>query len=379
MSDDGSQSTNLPLTENLPPHVSGAVFMPGVDAAVPAHYGNPVAEQRQLATRGVVDVSHRGVITISGPERLTWLHSLTTQHITELPVGGSTESLLLSPQGHVEHHLRLRHAEGTLWLTCEPGRSATIVTWLKRMQFMAQVEVSDVTDQWAACLVVGDTDTLADNGQLPAAITDALAAPACWTSAWPAVCDGGFAYGPETSEHPGSELGTIREVLIPRTELIDALTNSSEALCGHWAWEALRVAAWLPRDGFDTDHRTIPHEVDWLRSAVHLEKGCYRGQETVARVKNLGQPPRRIVFLHLDGSGHVLPETGAEITADGRKVGKILTTAQHHELGPIALAVVKRSAAPDADFLIGDIAAAQTPIVGQSEVATRPKLARLRH
>ena len=79
-------------------------------------------------------------------------------------------------------------------------------------------------------------------------------------------------------------------------------------LAGIWAAEALRVAAWRPRLGFETDHRTIVHEVDWLRTAVHLHKGCYRGQETVARVHNLGRPPRRLVFLHLDGSGHVLPD-----------------------------------------------------------------------
>lgn len=361
---------------DTPPHLPSAVFMPGTDAPVPAHYGNPLSEQRTLAQCGIVDVSHRGVVTVTGPDRLTWVHSLITQHIVDLPSGGSTESLILSPQGHVEHHLRMRHAGDILWLTCEPGRSADIAAWLQRMQFMAQVEVTDVSDRWAPLLVVGEP---ADVQSLPHAMSEALLSESSWTSTWPTVCAGGFAYGPQASEHAGGQLPLVREVLLPRAELLETLTACEQFVCGHWAWEALRVAAWLPRDGFETDHRAIPHEVDWLRSAVHLEKGCYRGQETVARVKNLGQPPRRLVFLHLDGSGHVLPEVGAEVLAGERKVGRVTSVALHHELGPIALAVVKRATAPDAQFLIGDISAAQEPIVGQSEVGPRPKLSRLRH
>ncbi len=134
-------------------------------------------------------------------------------------------------------------------------------------------------------------------------------------------------------------------------------------LAGTWAAEALRVAAWRPRLGHETDHRTIPHEVDWLRTAVHLHKGCYRGQETIARVHNLGRPPRRLVFLHLDGSGHVLPAVGSPLTLDGREVGRLTSVARHHEDGPVALGVVKRSVAEDVDLLVDGISAAQTVVV----------------
>ena len=103
---------------------------------------------------------------------------------------------------------------------------------------------------------------------------------------------------------------------MPRADLAAAVGD--RPLAGTWAAEALRIAAWRPRLGFETDHRTIAHEVDWLRTAVHLHKGCYRGQETVARVHNLGRPPRRLVFLHLDGSGHTLPARGDARELDGR-------------------------------------------------------------
>ena len=134
---------------------------------------------------------------------------------------------------------------------------------------------------------------------------------------------------------------------------------------GMMAYEALRIEALRPRLGKETDHRTIPHELDLLRTAVHLHKGCYRGQETVARVHNLGRPPRRLVFLHLDGSGHVLPEPGTDVMAPGnpRPVGQLTSVARHHEDGPIALALVKRSTPADVDLQVGDVAAAQTVIV----------------
>ncbi len=167
------------------------------------------------------------------------------------------------------------------------------------------------------------------------------------------------AYGP-VEGHPGAGR-PWRELIVPRAELAAAVGD--RPLAGTWAAEALRVAAWRPRLGFETDHRTIPHELDWLRTAVHLHKGCYRGQETVARVHNLGRPPRRLVFLHLDGSGHVLPAPGAAVTAGGREVGRLTSVARHYVDGPIALAVVKRSTPVDADLVVDGVMPRTTVIV----------------
>ncbi|NED80222.1 folate-binding protein, partial [Streptomyces sp. SID11233] len=116
------------------------------------------------------------------------------------------------------------------------------------------------------------------------------------------------------------------------------------------------------------DHRTIPHEVGWLANAVHLDKGCYRGQETVARVHNLGKPPRRLVFLHLDGSEVHLPPHGAPLRLatdgpDSRVLGFVTTSARHHELGPIALGLIKRNVPVDAPLLAEKTAAAQEVVV----------------
>jgi folate-binding protein YgfZ len=297
---------------------------------------------------GFVDLSNRGVVTITGPDRLSWLHSLTTQELTGLPPRTSTEALVLSPKGHVEHDLHLVDDGETTWITVEPGTAPTLTAWLDRMRFMLRVEVADVTDHWA---VLGE----------PIARESVEGEPIAWVDWWPRTGPTTARYAQvEDDAHPGSER-PWREVLVPRGRLEDHVAGWD--LAGTWASEALRVAAWRPRLHFETDHRTIPHEVDWLRTAVHLQKGCYRGQETIARVHNLGRPPRRLVMLHLDGSVHQLPARGAEVKNGERAIGFVTTTARHHELGPIALALIKRSTPLDTELTVDGVAAAQEVIV----------------
>jgi folate-binding protein YgfZ len=145
-----------------------------------------------------------------------------------------------------------------------------------------------------------------------------------------------------------------------------SLTTYAEAAgpaSGLWAYEALRIARGEPRLGLDTDARTIPNEVGWIGTAVHMDKGCYRGQETVARVHTLGRPPRRLTLLHLDGSENRLPPVGAELRSAEKVVGFVGTSARHHELGPIALAMVKRSVPLDAALEVDGLPVAQEVVV----------------
>ena len=337
-----TSTTTSPLLER-----PGAVHGQGADAGVAAHYGDPVREQRLLAEGlAAVDLSHRGVVTVSGPDRLSWLHSMTTQHVLGLAARTSRESLVLSPKGHVEHALHLVDDGETTWLSVEPGTASDLVSWLESMRFMLRVEVADVSDGWA---VLGE----------PLGAESAPGEALAWLDPWPGLVGNSVAYGP-LEGHPAAGRAW-RELLVPRDRLEAAVGD--RPLAGTWAAEALRVAAWRPRLGFETDHRTIPHEVDWLRTAVHLHKGCYRGQETIARVHNLGRPPRRLAFLHLDGSGHVLPDAGSAVLLGEREVGRVTTVARHHEDGPVALAVIKRSVAGDADLVVDGISAAQTVVV----------------
>ena len=332
----------------------GAVEDGGLDAGVAAHYGDPLREQRELARgNAVVDLSHRGVVTVSGPDRLSWLNTLSSQSVSDLQPGMSSELLLLSVQGRIEHDARIIDDGATAWLIVEAAEAPALASWLDRMKFMLRVEVADVSSEWAVAAA--------------AAPVPAWAQYRSWTDPWPNIGAGGYAYtGVPEDAHPGRDR-PWHEYLIPAAELEAAIDASGRTLAGTMASEALRIAAWRPRLGAETDDKTLPHELDLIRTAVHLAKGCYKGQETIARVHNLGHPPRRLVFLQLDGSQHTLPAAGSAVMLGERKVGTVTSVAQHYEMGAVALAVVKRSADPDAQLVVDDggelYAAAQEVIV----------------
>jgi hypothetical protein len=317
----------------------GAVPGDAPDAGVAAHYGNPYAEQRALAAgTGMVDRSHRGVVRITGPDRLSWLHSLSTQDLEHLEPGQSAETLILSPQGHIEHHLTLTDDGDALWAHVEPGTAGALLAFLESMRFMLRVEPADVTGDYAVLTVTGG---LPEAGPPP-----------------------GDALPPGTAAAVRGALGT--DLLVARGDLDRAATKFADGgltLAGMQAYEALRIAARRPRFGLDTDHRTIPHEVGWIESAVHLNKGCYRGQETVARVHNLGHPPRRLVFLHLDGSEDRLPQHGDPVQLEEATIGFVGSAARHYELGPIGLALIKRTTPVDATLQAAGLPAAQEVVV----------------
>jgi folate-binding protein YgfZ len=337
----------------------------------PQHYGNLLGEQQRLvAGDAIVDLSDRAVLTLTGEDRLTWLDSLTSQSIAHLAPGQSAETLLLNPTGRLEYDIRLVDDGVATWLLLEAAEAEGLAAWLRRMVFMLRVEITDRTADFA---------TIGTLGQPPVVAAAPNGVALVWTDPWSAVQSGGHQYS-LSIEHPSASW-SYREIVIERAELASV---STLPVAGTLALEALRIAAWRPRLATEVDERTIPHELDWLRTAVHLTKGCYRGQETIAKVHNLGHPPRRLVLLHLDGSEGVLPAHDDAVFAGETEVGRITSAALHYELGPIALAVVKRSTDPEADLLIHvdgvDIAAAQEVIVPPSAGAEAdiPRLPRLR-
>ena len=128
----------------------------GLDAGQPWHFGDPLREQRRLeAGDGAVDLSHRGVLTVTGPDRLSWLHSLTTQQLADLAPGVGVTTLVLSPQGHIEHALYGVDDGETFWAHTEPGAAAAAAAWLDRMRFMMRVEVADRSAEYAVAWIAG--------------------------------------------------------------------------------------------------------------------------------------------------------------------------------------------------------------------------------
>lgn len=325
-------------------------------SGLPLHVGSPIAEQRRLLAGSVV-LLPRDVLHLTGPDTLPWLDSITSQAIADLAPGASTETLVLSPEGRIEHVLRLLRGDDSgeveLWVLVDAGTGDALETWLTRMRFFKQVEITR-----PEVVVVGTAGAAAAG--LPPERT--------WVDGWPEVAPGGVRYGEPT----GEPWAWAEAVLTPA----EAAAIAADRFVGSMAADALRIAAGRPALA-EVDERTIPHELDWLTTAVHLAKGCYRGQETVAKVHNLGAPPRRVVLLHLDGSQNAPVAPGDEVVArpdaatEARVLGQITSVANHHELGPIALAVVKRSAPADEDLLVRtadgvDVAAAQQLLVPPS-------------
>jgi folate-binding protein YgfZ len=299
--------------------MSAVLVEDGPDKGAIWHFGEPVKEQRAIeAGTAWADLSHLSVIAVSGEDRLKWLHDLTTQFLTDLEVGLWKPAMILDPQGHVEYQFNLVDDGTTTFLVLDASYADTLVAYLNKMRFMLKVEVRDATSEFAVL-------------RAPGATTD---------------IGGPFA-------------------LVPRGEVAQMAQafNAVATQVGTWALDAERVAAGRPRIGFETDHKTIPNEIGVLNRAVHMNKGCYRGQETVAKIFNLGNPPRRLTMLHLDGSDVGFPATGTKIENDGVVVGFIGTVARHHELGTIALAILKRNTPLDATLSVDGIAAAQQPIV----------------
>ena len=291
----------------------------GLDKGAIWHFGEVAKEQRALAEgKAWADLSHRSVIAISGEDRLMWLHSLTTQHLEKLVAGEWKEALILDPQGHVEQQLFLVDDGATTFIHLDQEKVPSLLDYLQKMKFMLRVDVTDVSNEYAIMKAPGKTDAIG----------------------------GPFA-------------------LVPRAELAATIEafNSANLQIGMWAIEAERIAQGRARIGVDSDYKSIPNELGLLNKAVHMNKGCYRGQETVAKVFNLGHPPRRLVLLHLDGSAVDIPSQGDPVIYNGKEIGFVGSVARHYELGPIALAVIKRMTPADAVLEVKGIAASQEILV----------------
>ncbi|WP_433082877.1 YgfZ/GcvT domain-containing protein [Dactylosporangium sp. CA-052675] len=329
------------------------------DAGAVAHYGDPAREQRILDTAaGLVDRSHTGVLAIPGADRLGWLHSLTTQHLSDLAPWTGSELLVLSPHGHVEHHAVLTDDGTTTWL--DTGDAPGLLGFLERMRFLMRVEPAEVTEDWALLSIVGpQTDeTLVALGVGPLLPPDLLAVPEAKfaTGSVPPRPTVRYSVAALPAGGWARRMAYGADLLVPRQLVASVAEDAGLPMAGIWAFEAMRVAARRPRAGFETDHKTLPAEVGWTGPAVHLEKGCYRGQETVARVHHLGRPPRKLALLHLDGiATDELPARHTPVLLEGgeRPVGFVGTAVRHHELGMIALAVVKQNLTPDSALRIG--------------------------
>lgn len=343
------------------------------------HYGEPLSEQRAITSTGaIVDRSHRRVIRVTGPEAAAFLHNLLSQKLDDVQAGWSGSALDLDTQGRILHTMDIAVTTDTsadanasagdgagsgtgdgagaaaapeglaFYLDCEAGKFDSLRDFLQKMIFWSQVTIEEA--DLAIITVLGGPTDIQLPSQTVYSRTVSTATPADASSAQPTT---------------GLWEASRTDIAVPREQLeaaVEELESTGLQLIGLMAYTAERVKA-LEAESVDLDEKSIPHEIPhWIGrgervGAVHLEKGCYRGQETVARVENLGRSPRVLVLLHLDGSAPTMPSPGADIQVKGRRVGKLGTVIDDYDYGPIALGIIKRSALDAGQVNIGDVAA----------------------
>lgn len=297
---------------------------------------NPFVDQRDLVDGNAVVRVDAAVVSVSGPDRAAVLNATLSQSLLGLTPGDSREALELDGNGRIVRVLHVVERTDDTLLIVPGARGEDVVQWLDKRVFMEDVTAEDLS---VALAVYGGTASWGDT---------------VWTDPWPAIQPGGFTYGTETVP-----AWNYRESILPADAPAPSRVVDGSAL------DALRAVAGRP--GLpEIDELALPHELDWLRTAVHLSKGCYTGQETVAKIHNVGHPPRRLVRLHLDGSDSVFAEAGDSVLLDGEKVGTVTTSGNHFEDGPVALARIKRTVPVDAALEIdrdGHLLAANQEVI----------------
>lgn len=363
-------------------------------AFAPEHFGNPLREQALLAQGQAWAWLSRDVIEVSGADRLSYLTTVSSQVLTDLENDGqSRQVLFLDANGHILYAALAVAAlvpdsgEQSVLLLVDAGCGDGLAQLLNSRRFMLRVQAQVRPDLQVA-------GAIGDGVQKLAGVVENLVTT--WRDPWPGITPGGSTYFTGT-RHPGANYRAGGVVVAlepgqtapgqeqaPGQEITpgqapgpsQAAASGQEAApsqapaageliqagdltqVGELAWEALRIEAGLPRWAREVDARAIPNELDWLRTGVHLNKGCYPGQETIARTVNLGRPPRRLVQLQLAGWQGQLPEVGARVylpagdNPAGKVVGAITSVARHWELGNIALALVRRGVPAQAELAV---------------------------
>lgn len=362
-------------------------------AFAPEHFGNPLREQALLAQGQAWAWLSRDVVEVSGADRLSYLTTVSSQVLTDLENDGqSRQVLFLDANGHILYAAlavsalvpapaeQAASGEQSVLLLVDAGCGEGLAQLLNSRRFMLRVQAQVRPDLQVAGAIGDGVQKLAD-------VVDKKSLVTTWSEPWPGITPGGSTYF-TGARHPGAnyraggvvvalEAGqTARDqaaapgqkhALAQAAASGSATVSSQEAApgqatgltqVGELAWEALRIEAGLPRWAREVDSRAIPNELDWLRTGVHLNKGCYPGQETIARTVNLGRPPRRLVQLQLAGWQGQLPEVGARVylpagdNPAGKAVGTITSVARHWELGNIALALVRRGVPAQAELAV---------------------------
>src|SRR6266513_5214553 len=311
----------------------GAVFLEQSGWEVPAHYGDPSAGYSAVRNAvGIMDLSSRGKIRVTGEDRVTWLQSIISNDILPLTAGQGIYSTFLTHKGKIIAYFRVYQLGDALMLedVGETG-DTTFSTLRKFLLFGTKAKMENCAETWGLLLVSGPKApelVRAAFGTDPSSLK-----PLSFVSVDIAGHAGMLIRTEETGE-------TDVEILLPADGLKlawDRCWSHGEPLglspFGAHALESLRVEAGLPKSGSDLNENIVPPEAGLEGKAFSLTKGCYPGQEVVARMDTYGSVRRRLVGLVLEGN--VVPPPGAKLFSGDREVGWITSAVRSPSLGKV--------------------------------------------
>jgi folate-binding protein YgfZ len=264
--------------------------------------------------RGFVELVGWSSITVTGADRQSFLHSFCTNDIRRLAPGQVCEAFFTNVKGKTIGHGWVSCREEELVIVSVPGQAAKLIEHLERYVIREDVQLRDTTDE-RSLVLVSERNVLAD-GAIPWMQWDLLGRPSCGLI-----------------EVSPSELPGLRE----------ALTAQQAVACDLSAFTALRIEAGVPLYGIDFNDDNLPQEVGRDDRAISFTKGCYLGQETVARIDALGHVNRRIAGVEF--AADVVPQPGIELQRAGAAAGRVTSATFSPRLGkPLALAMLRRDA-----------------------------------
>jgi tRNA-modifying protein YgfZ len=294
------------------------------------------AQYRQLREEcGLLDRSERGKLAVVGPDAAEYLQGQLTNDVEALEPGDGQYAALLDRKGHMQADMRvLRPTDEEIWLDTEPGALAACRRHLQMYSIGREVEVADVSEERAILSLIGPRSVEVAGGA-------ALPENAC-----EAMTIGGVEC---------LAVGTIGGIDLiaaaaDSARLLEALLAAGAVEVTPEAAEILRIEAGTPRYGAEMGAETMPAEAGIVEDAVSFTKGCYIGQETVARLHYKGRPNRHLRGLRL--SAPAAP--GAALRLGEKEVGRLGGSAVSPALGPIGLAILRREAEPGAELAVGE-------------------------
>lgn len=293
------------------------------------------AQYRQLREEcGLLDRSNRGKLIVSGPEAAEYLQGQLTNDVEALRPGEGLYAALLDRKGHIEADMRvLRTSADEVWIDTEPEGLASALRHLETYKIGREVSVVDIGAERAILSLIG-----------PRAVEVAGTAPLPEFAHEPASIDGVECLA------VGTDLGVdliVKAAAAPRLrEALLAAAAEVEAA----AAEALRIESGRPRFGAEMNPETMPAEAGIVERAVSFTKGCYIGQEPVARLHYKGRPNRHLRGLQLSAPA----VAGEPLRLGEKEVGRIGSAALSPARGPIALAIVRREAEPGDELAVGE-------------------------